>query len=268
MSGTDQAAAVLSGRRGWPRRGKRELIMELCRDRSVLDLGCIQHSWRMSIDNPDWLHEAIRSVAASCTGVDYLNDDVEELRSRGYDIVYGDVLRDSPPGKYQVVTAGDLVEHLGNPGLLLDYIADALTDDGVAVITTPNAVYAAQFWTVIARGRPDISPEHAVLFDPFTFGKLVERSPLQIRDLYWLEPSWSAFWNTRNPAVEWLVRRPLHKVTLGLTAMRPYLNSDFAAVLEPRVDAPIPTPEMNADAVMRYLHVDDGRADANEGVDE
>jgi hypothetical protein len=52
--------------RQMPVRGKHELILQLCRNKTVLDLGCVLHSWRMSIDQPDWLHRQINDVAASC----------------------------------------------------------------------------------------------------------------------------------------------------------------------------------------------------------
>ena len=227
----DPAKFLLGERRARPI-GKRDLILRVCHQKDVLDLGCVEHSWRMSIDNPSWLHAAIRDVAASCVGVDFLADDVAELNKRGFEMVYGDVLRDEPPGRFDVVVAGDLVEHLGNPSWFLDYVGRALRPDGIAVVTTPNALYLDQFLTVLLRGRPDISPEHALLFDPFTFATLVSRSPLRLRALHWLEPSWSVLWNAKRPAAT--LGRTLHLVTYPVIAWRPYLNSDFAAVMELR----------------------------------
>jgi SAM-dependent methyltransferase len=237
-----------------PVRGKTELILELCRGKNVLDLGCVLHSWRMSLEQPNWLHREIDNVAASCTGVDFLADDVRELRERGYNIVVGDVLKDPPPGRYEVVVAGDLIEHLDNPGVLLDYVHDALTDDGIAVVTTPNAHYIAQTWTILARGKPDMNPEHAVIFDPFTLKNLVARSPLRIKEFYWLEPSWPALWNSRPPFAQ-LVSKPLHLLTRAIIRARPYLNSDFGVVLEKRPDArPQFDPQASGEDVMSYLH--------------
>jgi len=63
------------------------------------------------------------------------------LRTRGYDIVYGNVLEDRPPGKFDRVVLGDILEHVEDPATLLDYTADALTPDGLAIITTPNPFY-------------------------------------------------------------------------------------------------------------------------------
>jgi SAM-dependent methyltransferase len=244
--------AFLAGRPTAPPARKTDLILDLCRGKEVLDLGAIQHSWRMSESNPDWLHAKIRAVAARCVGVDFLADDVAALRERGYDIFPGDVLKDAPPGQFDVVVAGDLVEHLPDPGIFLEYVAKALRADGVAVVTTPSAFYIGQLWTVLFRGRPEISPEHTVWFDPFTFHQLAERSPLQVQEFFWLAPSWWALWNA-NRAIANLAGRPLHVLTRGLLRLRPFLNSDFAAVLRHR-DATVEfDPSRSARQVMEFL---------------
>src|SRR5919199_1014197 len=231
---------------------KRDLVLELCRGKDVLDLGCVEHSWQMSVTNPVWLHADIRDVARSCVGVDFLEADVAELASRGYDMVVGNVLVDDPPGQFDVVVAGDLVEHLENPGVFLDYVAQALRPGGVAVVTTPNAFYLAQIWPILGRGRPAVSPEHVALYDPGTFARLVERSPLELREVFWLDLSWSAFSRNRSSLVRWGVWAPLHALTRGLVRARPYLASDFAAVLELR-DGNGFDPAESAGRVMEFL---------------
>lgn len=247
----------LNGDGGQVTRNKRELILDLCRGKNVLDLGAVQHSWKMSLENSEWLHAAICDVALKCVGVDYLGDDVAELNRRGFHMVVGDVLTDAPPevGAYDVVVAGDIIEHLENPGVFMEYIAAALAPGGVAVITTPSALYPAQWWTLLGRRKPAISPEHAVLFDPFTFEKLVGRGPLKVSQFYWLTPSWWAFWDS-GPIVANLVGRPLHFLTKLLLRWRPYLNSDFAAVVELRKPGDQSVdPSTSAREVMDYLRM-------------
>jgi SAM-dependent methyltransferase len=252
MRTTAEIVRVLEGTAVAPR-DKRELILSMARGRDVLDTGCVQHSWRMSIENPDWLHSAVRDAARSCVGVDFLADDAAQLNDRGYDIRVGNVLHDAPPGQFDLVVAGDIIEHLEDPGVFLEYVAKALRPDGRAVITTPNAFYLAQWWTLLARGTPAISPEHSVLFDPFTFSKLVERGPLELEALHWLTPSWWAFWDSGRVRAN-LVGRPLHTVSKLILRRRPYLNSDFAAVLRLREDTGERDVAKSARDVMQYLH--------------
>jgi SAM-dependent methyltransferase len=247
------AAAVLRGKPG-AAVPKAEFILRRCAGKAVLDCGAVQHSWRMSVENPDWLHARIREVAKSCVGVDFLADDVEELRRRGFDIRIGNVLTDDPPDEaaFDVVVAGDIVEHLEDPGTFLRYVARALRPDGVAVITTPSAFYVGQWWTLLAKGRPAISPEHCVLFDPFTFAKLVDRTPLEIAELRWLTPSWWAFWDSGRVVAN-LVGRPLHALSRVLLRGRPYLNSDFGVVLRRRPEGWERDVRQSAADVMGYL---------------
>ena len=231
---------------------KVDFILDNCKGRRVLDVGCVQHTWEQSLRNPNWLHRRIREVSASCVGVDYLADDVERLRALGYDIVVGDVLRDDPPGTFEVVVLGDLIEHLENPVRLLDYAAAALEPGGKVLVTTPNATYLGQFVTVLARRRPDINPEHVMIFDPFTFRNLVERSPLELEKLVWLAPSWRALWNSRFRIVRKAVSPTVARLTARVVGWRPYLNSDFAAVLRTRRDAPEANPEARAAAAVAH----------------
>lgn len=205
------------------------------------------------MNNPHWLHARLRAVASSCLGVDFLADDVAELNKRGFEMVNGNVLRDAPPGQYDVVVAGDLIEHLESPGIFLEYVAGALRPEGIAIITTPNAYFLDQMWTILFRGRPDISPEHAVLFDPFTFEKLVARSPLKVQSFYWLTPSWWALCSSKRFAVK-LFGRALSLASSWILALRPYVNSDFAAVLElKRAGDETFDPAQSAKAVMDFL---------------
>lgn len=249
---TDSVGRVLAGAATGAPPTKVDFILGHCRDRRVLDVGCVQHTWEQSHRNPNWLHRKIREVSAACLGVDYLTDDVERLRRLGYDIVAGDVLRDEPPGTFEVVVLGDLIEHLENPLRLLEYAAAALEPSGRVLVTTPNATYLGQVVTVLARRRPEINPEHVMIFDPFTFRNLVERSPLELEELVWLGPSWRALWDSRFRVVRKMVSPAVARLTSGVLNRRPYLSSDFAAVLRSRETTQTPTPEERASAAVAH----------------
>ena len=229
---------------------KHDLILSHCVGKSVLDLGCIDHSWRASVDNPAWLHGRIAGVARECRGVDYLADDVAKLRARGWDIVAGDVLRDEPPGTYEVVVAGDLIEHLEDPAAFLEYVAAALEPDGVAVITTPNPFYLGQTVEIMLRRNPVVNPEHTAWFDPFTLSRLAERTPLAVREVHWLHQTWKPLWNVDGRAARY-ARNGLGAPMRWAARRRPYLSSDFGVVLEPRGERV--DPRTAAGAVNEFL---------------
>jgi len=69
---------------------------------------------------------------------------IEELRNLGIfdNVVHGDVGRsDERPvdRKFDIVIAGDIIEHLSNPGQMLDEIKRFCGSDTRVIITTPNA---------------------------------------------------------------------------------------------------------------------------------
>ena len=108
-----------------------------CEGRRVLDLGCVDHSkenWKSRF----WLHKAIVSVARECTGLDYYEDGVASLREKGFNVIHGDAQRFSLPDRFEVVTAGDLIEHLPNLAGFLSSVNGALEENGMFAVTTPN----------------------------------------------------------------------------------------------------------------------------------
>ena len=67
-----------------------EIIREFCRNKVVLDIGCVHHDVE-NADNDTWLHKAVVEVSADTLGVDYLEKEVATLTERGYKMIAGDV---------------------------------------------------------------------------------------------------------------------------------------------------------------------------------
>jgi 2-polyprenyl-3-methyl-5-hydroxy-6-metoxy-1,4-benzoquinol methylase len=100
---------------------KDDLIVDLCRDKTVLDLGCIDHNAQRALALGErWLHRRIKDVASDLLGVDVLPEDAQKLNQLGYRIVVEDVTRMKLGRHFDVIVAGDLIEHLSNVGMFLD----------------------------------------------------------------------------------------------------------------------------------------------------
>ena len=70
-----------------------------------------------------WLHRHLVDVADSCTGVDVLPDGVAQLREKGYDVTLHDVtVSPLEDAQFEVIVAGELIEHLGGPQALFDSV--------------------------------------------------------------------------------------------------------------------------------------------------
>lgn len=115
-------------------------MSELVRGKAVLDVGCVEHSAEQEkLDT--WLHKNLLNNAARIVGLDYQAEAVEELKGRGYDVVAGDAMTADLGERFDVVTAGEIIEHVENPGMLLRNLKRHMKPDGLLVLSTPNVFF-------------------------------------------------------------------------------------------------------------------------------
>lgn len=178
-------------------RSRFEIILDLCKGKSVLDVGCVgQFKADQSIGGvgpdipgsesrrpPPWLHGKIAEVASRCVGVDLDDDKVAAMRRSGYEALCVDILRGVEPladhVPFEVVVAGEVIEHLGNPQGLLDAAAEVLLPGGALVLTTPNP-YAP--WRAYAGMRRQTweNVDHVILLFPSGMAELAHRAGLEL----------------------------------------------------------------------------------------
>ena len=172
---------------------KTPFIQNICMGKNVLDLGCLRHNSSFAEKDPTWLHQKIRDVAKMVIGIDYLKDEVRKINDLkyNYDIRYGDVTKPlSLEERFDVIVAGDLIEHLSNFDGFFDNISRLLKDDGILIISTPNPFYTDGFHYVAFKGAISINPEHTCWIDPLALMQLVSRFGFEIEDIYYLKHSW------------------------------------------------------------------------------
>ena len=162
---------------------RKDKIVELCRGKVVLHLGCVQHSglWRKKLREDDWLHKKIAEVAKELVGFDYLKSEVEAIRKElGYECYFANVMNLEDvklDKKFDVIVCGELIEHLENPGLMLDGIKRFMHKDSVLVITTPNP-WSLNRLKLIKRGILEdkwLNKEHVAWYSYQTLKQLLER---------------------------------------------------------------------------------------------
>lgn len=139
----------------------------------VLDVGCVQHDPSRMAD-PNWLHQHLYERADEVIGVDLDAAGVEALRSAGYNVSVADAENLEVAGEYDYIIAGELIEHLGNPGAFLSGCYDALAPGGRLVLTTPNP-WAFVHLRRAVRESVTVNPEHTCWFDANTLSQLVAR---------------------------------------------------------------------------------------------
>ncbi|MCD6229966.1 MAG: class I SAM-dependent methyltransferase [Candidatus Diapherotrites archaeon] len=107
---------------------REEIILDFVKGKDVLDIG--------SVGDCDaekhMLWEAIKKQAKKAIGIDL-------EPSHDKDVVQADMETYDFKKQFDVIVAGDVLEHVSNQGLFLDNIKKHLKDDGQFVLTTPNA---------------------------------------------------------------------------------------------------------------------------------
>lgn len=158
-------------------------ILRLCRSKSVLHLGFIQHAplYKQLQKEGKWLHYELSKVTNQLVGIDLLNSDIEDIKQEyGFEGYTGDVQELAGVKlnrKFDVILCGELIEHLTNPGLMLEGVKRFMNSDSIIIITTPNA-YAKEYYLnrKTLRNESDwINPEHVCWYSKFTLENTLQR---------------------------------------------------------------------------------------------
>lgn len=162
--------------------------------RKVLDLGCVD-SRRERADTAarvqykvNMLHKKIAAANADTLGVDIDPDGVAALNAMGYHTVVADVCTMDLQQQFDTIIAGEIIEHLANPGQFLCNLARHLSDEGTLIISTPNPFYAGFTWKIWRYGKPSIHEEHMGWQDPTTLRQLLNRCGFRVTEMHWVQP--------------------------------------------------------------------------------
>ena len=151
--------------------------------RTVLDVGCVS-----GLSRPDWIHAGLARLAESIVGVDIDVVAVEEARAKGFDVRIADAESLDIEGRWEVIHAGELIEHLDNPRAFLDTVRHHLTGDGLLLITTPNA-FAVSNFVYRFGGTPRVNGDHVAWYCEDTLRQLLERNRYEVVDITYLRHS-------------------------------------------------------------------------------
>lgn len=170
--------ARLAEARRDPVRSRVEHLRSLVAGKNVLDVGVVEHD-ASNAESSKWLHRHLVEAAAKCKGVDVLADGVAELRALGFEVELRDITESPLEEQFEVIVAGELVEHLGAPQALFESAAKMLEPSGRFVLTTPNPYMIHRTWKYL-RGRFPDSVDHALLLGPSNLAELGDRAGLEL----------------------------------------------------------------------------------------
>lgn len=150
-----------------------ELVKEHTQGPTVLDLGAVQHNIE-NVKREKWLHDHLVRNFERVIGVDILAKEIETLNKQGYEMVQADVTEMSFAMSFDTVVAGELIEHVDNPGLMLERVHQHLKPDGRFILTTPNPwawIFLKRMW----HNFMQINNEHVAWYGPVVMEQLLER---------------------------------------------------------------------------------------------
>jgi 2-polyprenyl-3-methyl-5-hydroxy-6-metoxy-1,4-benzoquinol methylase len=176
--------------RGFRIKKKQYILQEVTPGANILHVGCT--SAPNTIDR--WntgalLHKSLCDKAKSCgahvVGLDIDGESLAWLEERMPDVEFfhGDAekLRDSlgGSGKFDLIIAGDVIEHLSSPGLFLESCRELLGPSGRVLITTCNAFGIGRFAKALLNHEA-VHPEHTAYFSHRNLDRLCSMCGLKV----------------------------------------------------------------------------------------
>jgi 2-polyprenyl-3-methyl-5-hydroxy-6-metoxy-1,4-benzoquinol methylase len=158
---------------------KEDLIQQHIREEDVvLDIGF--YGQGTAVDNPKWIHSLLKARAKKVYGLD-LEFPAEKFVAPMY--VKASAEDFTLPEKVDVIFAGDIIEHLSNPGNFLASCAENLKDGGRLIITTPNAFNLFNIAEKFSKDEPTVNAEHTCYYNKKTIHELISRYPYDIQEV-------------------------------------------------------------------------------------
>lgn len=141
------------------------------KDDTVLDIGFLGQG--IQEDDPNWPHAVLKRTAKNVYGLD-----LELPDTYGNNPKYQEASAESFsfPIAFDVIFAGDLIEHLSNPGLFLDTAKQHLAPGGRLILTTPNTFNLFNIAEKLTKYEPTVNPDHTFYFNSKVLAKLLEKN--------------------------------------------------------------------------------------------
>lgn len=157
-------------------------IKEYLEDRDILDVGCVGHNFVYANINRLWNHWFVCMVGKSVLGIDIEKESVNQMKMLGFNVKVESAEDINYRNHFDTIFAGELIEHLPNPGKFLINAKKALKPGGTIVLSTPNTyglnkiIRAIQFRT----NQPPENTDHTMYFTPKNLESLANKCGLRL----------------------------------------------------------------------------------------
>lgn len=167
---------------------RNRFLLDICKDKKVLHLGCgdaIHFDDHNKIGRH--LHLSLLKTTKLLYGIDLDKKIIDRLKNE-YKVpnVFVDNVENlnfDTDEQFDIILAGELIEHLNNPGLFLDSVKKYMSKDTLFIITTPNIISLKVFLHSLFNNQR-IHPDHTLGFTYSLLYTLFDRFDLEIIKWY------------------------------------------------------------------------------------
>ena len=171
----------------WRNRGISSLkrfqeIKPFIKNKKVLDVGCAVGYLR-----PNWLHKLISDDAKQIVGIDIDSHAIDMINSSfpTLDVRRGDARSFDVQDKFEVIHAGELIEHIDNFEGFLQSVKKHMQPDGVFILSTPNVESINHVFYNLTGGLK-VNAEHVCWFCDKTLSALLVRNGFEVESIHFL----------------------------------------------------------------------------------
>lgn len=202
---------------------KQAFILEQCKGKKVLDIGCIGQD--LSSENENWLHGKLKKTASQLVGVDLNEEGIRKLKEKNYTIYTPDSLADNLSFVPDIILMGDVIEHVDDVVSFLNFYKKFGNSATKMLISTPNPFSIRQSFSILLFSKPSINPEHTIAIDPINMLEIVDRAKLNLTDFYWLDEY------TRSPKLyNRIILYPFYTL---MTKIRKFFSPNYIVIVTP-----------------------------------
>lgn len=164
---------------------KFDRIDQLIYNKEVLDCGCVGDVINNYSEYEGSSNAIHRKHASYILGVDIWKEEIEKRQAMGINVLCANVETMELNKQFDTIIAGDLIEHLANPGLFLERANKHLKMKGLIYICTPNPWSLNNLTRAFLGVKINAHPEHCCWYDFNTLNQILFRYGFVAKEMYW-----------------------------------------------------------------------------------
>src|ERR1700687_4178518 len=167
----------------------RAIIQEV-RGPYILHVGCVGHKVPQTpAEESHSMHFQLCNQfgQVQVLGLDIDIAGLQEMKQKGFNVVEGNAQNLDFGASFDTILAGELIEHLQNPGQFLEGCERALKPGGRVVISTPNVFSVMLALMYFKNYDRAFNREHVVWFCPQTLHEMAKRCGFIVDGLYFVD---------------------------------------------------------------------------------